>query len=189
MIIKAFRKNAETFYNFQTGKKVSVAPRYAALIVVSIVASFVVEPNLSGFANLSVAILAIFVGFSFAILFMIVSSKDQAQRVALGSNEDLEAVIESARVTRLEDELFCNLSYFNLISLVSSAVLLLHSISIVSFLHDTFGVKVANYYQTFGIRFGVFLAILLVTEALLTFYRVTRRMTNYFERKTGTSGR
>lgn len=94
MIFRSFSNNAATFYNFQTGKATSLYPRYAAIVVFSAVLALVAKKDLSSFANLAVAILAIFVGFSFAILFFIISSRSQNTPTDFTDEEDLELEIE-----------------------------------------------------------------------------------------------
>lgn len=67
-------------------------------------------------------------------------------------------------------------------------MLLLQTIDIVDFLTSAIGARFSSLYTKFVITFGMFLSILLVVEAFLTFYRVTIRITRYFERKAVVAG-
>lgn len=184
-MIKAFKKNAETFYDYSTGNKISVLPRYISIFFGSLFLAVIVNGNLKDFSDFAIAILAIFAGFSFAILFFIVSNKSYSKNENSEdeSDIDLEKDLKDEKIDDLEKELFHNLSYFNIVCLLACGTLLLNSISALEMIEAHSNKNVASIYAEYGIAFGRFCSFFLVIEALSTFYRIVRRMTSYFEEK------
>lgn len=177
----AFR-NWETFYRFDSGDRVNLIPRYFLIVLVSIFATVFSGDLITDFTNVSVSVLSIFAGFSFAVIFFIVEEKGR-EAPKKDDDDDLERELVIEKLEKLKNELFFNLSYFNMISIFAVCILLSHSVSIVGKIDAYAGREVAELYLLIFVNTGKFLAFFLVIEAIATFYRVVARLTFYFFEK------
>ena len=159
------RRNWETFYRFDTGVRVNLVPRYILIATLSIVLAIFHRGLLVEFASLSVSVLSIFAGFSFAVIFFIVEEKGRSgPSNSTEVEDDLEGEIIDEKLEKLKSELFFNLSYFNLVSIIAVCLLLMHSVSITNVVGSLLGPGAAFWYKAIFLTLGRFFAFLLVIE-------------------------
>lgn len=112
------RNNSATFYDFDTGKRRSQKPRLVVICAIALIAAVVcpsVSDNLlAGF----LAVQSILLGFTVNVMFFLLGSREKENT----DGASIEAQLRSERLRELYHELFYNVSYFNLIAVVSIIV-------------------------------------------------------------------
>lgn len=185
-------KNTETFYNYRTNKKIRVWPRIVIFIALSALLGAFVDTDMQDLLDGVITVQSILIGFSFTVMFFLVS-KDP---LPVPPSEDcsIEGDLKGIRINKLSQELFYNVSYFNVvaISCVAMAVFMMmpnESIfawSVITRLPEGLLGKITSVYSVFIV---VFLSILrfafffLLIESAYTFARTTARITHLFEEK------
>jgi len=180
--IEIFKKNRDTFYNYATGDPTPVRKRYFLILVVSGLASIFTNTMETHFLTSVISVQSILAGFSFSVLFFITS----ARKIEYPIKASIEKRQKVDKVNDLLGEIFQNISYFNLISLLSIAIILVNLISLSDIFSKTISVitpssiwpvligQAAGYVS----KFMIFCAII---ETLLTFFRIGRRVNYLFE--------
>lgn len=112
-ILHILKKNRETFYNYASGIQTPVLKlNLLKLTLVLILAGFF--PLIKNdFYNVIITIYAILIGFSFSILFFLLS----INFYDVSSEKILENKEKKRRLNKLLEELFYNVSYFNIVAL------------------------------------------------------------------------
>lgn len=108
----------ETFRNARTGQLIPVWPRYLAAFLISIFcASFWTEVDSSTLRSI-LTVLGVLVGFSFSIMFFLVSNPLKGG----GISNRLEHEFRERRLEQLSKEIFINVSYFSFVTLCAIAL-------------------------------------------------------------------
>ncbi len=192
------RNNNATFYDFNTRKGRSQTSRVivtcAAAVFAAIFCPKVSDNLLAGF----LAVQSILLGFSVNVMFFLLGNREDD---APEENQSLEAQLRSDRLRKLYRELFYNVSYFNLIAVVSiivAATLLLPTPEVPRFSQNwSFVVSYVQWLDTSIIptivtavlRFvAMFVFYAMAIEVIFSIARVIGRTTFYFERKMGEVG-
>jgi hypothetical protein len=188
------RKNNKTFYDYQTEKAQSIAPRLAVIGVVSILLALMFSAIDDSFVNAVLTVQSILVGFSFSVLFFLLSGAE-IKSVTDGSIEQKQKV---KKLKTLSEELFYNVSYYNLVAISSVLVALLYLlpdmdqnskistmvlgiITSVARSQDVLSwfSSVATWIEV-AVRFSLYF---LVIEGMYTFWRTVRRVSFFFAEK------
>lgn len=186
------RKNDATFYDFETRKRRSQKPRLMTTCIIAATAAIfcprVSDDLLAGF----LAVQSILLGFTVNVMFFLLGNREKKAESA-GS---LEEKLRSERLRKLYQELFYNVSYFNLISVASIIVataLLLPTPEVPTYAKNL--ILVDNYVEWLNTSpVPTLSAIIWRTVAMFAFYamaieviysiaRVIGRTSFYFERK------
>ncbi len=177
--------NDATFYDYRTGGPLPRGKRVAfkLLLVVALVALF---PKVdSDFIDNALTIYAILIGFSFNILFFLLSVTKK-EKITTNFLEDQN---KAKKIHKLGKELFHNVSYFNLVSISLILIAITYNLckgyeteilSYVSkYVSDEYSKSlrcVASYTQN-----TIFYALLV--ESTYTFIRTLSRVSFYFDKK------
>lgn len=113
-IREIIRHNRATYYNFSTGRSTSLLLPYATKFLLAFLMAYLFANIQKDFLNVVITIYAILIGFSFNILFYLLSINKI--RINL-ENDSLETQIRIEKTNKLADELFYNVSYFNISSI------------------------------------------------------------------------
>lgn len=188
------RNNNATFYDFETRKRRSQKLRLVltagAALFAAVSFPSVSDNLLAGF----LAVQSILLGFTVNVMFFLLSNRETKEPKA----DSIEAELRSERLHDLYHELFYNVSYFNLIAVVSIIVatsLLLPTPEVPSFLR---GISLIERYvawlgssnlPAFAMMIfrviATFVFYALAIEVIYSIARVIGRTTFYFEQKMG----
>lgn len=188
------RNNSATFYDFDTRKRRSQKPRFIATCIIAIIASIVcpvVSDNLlAGF----LAVQSILLGFSVNVMFFLLGNREKDATDAAS----IEAELRSERLRKLYHELFYNVSYFNLIAILSiiiaTALLLPTPIvpgyakgwsPVVTYVDWVNTSSVATWVEVICQGVAMFAFYAVAIEVVYSITRVIGRTSFYFERKMG----
>lgn len=177
--------NDTTFYDYRTGELLPRRKRisFKFLLVVFLVTLF---PNIdSDFIDNVLTIYAILIGFSFNILFFLLSSSKKGEIIS----HFLEDETKAKKIKKLGKELFHNVSYFNLTSISLILIAITYNLSKgykVEILNYVSEYMPDNYFQTlscitFHTQNIIFYALLI--ESTYTFIRTLSRISFYFDKK------
>ena len=187
-------KNNKTFYNYQTEKAQSIAPRLAVTGVVSILLAVMFSAIDEAFVNAVLTVQSILVGFSFSVLFFLLSGAE-IKSLKEGSIEKKQKV---NKLITLSEELFYNVSYYNLVAISSVLVALLYLLPdmdqnskiftmVLGFVTSMAGSQDVLSWLSFvpswteiAVRFVLYF---LVIEGMYTFWRTVRRISFFFAEK------
>lgn len=100
----------------------SIYARIAVTILVSTVLGITLDGSLSNFLSNVITIQSILIGFSFSVMFFLISNKG----IEDDGSGSLEKDLKRKRLNKLSHEIFDNVAYFNLVAMacLSIAVLL-----------------------------------------------------------------
>ncbi|TJV41887.1 MAG: hypothetical protein E5Y02_16555 [Mesorhizobium sp.] len=111
---KIVSDNNKTFYDYRTGKRQNISWRIFLAIIVSVVLALIVNSDDGTFVEAIITLFAILIGFSFSVMFYLVSAPQDARETGLS----LERQVMQAKLSDLSKEIFQNISYFNLVSVI-----------------------------------------------------------------------
>lgn len=188
-IADIIRKDAATHYSGDPPKPVRRAPNLWRFATLSLAVAFSVGVASNDFLSGALSALAILVGFSFNVLFYLV-----ANRLSRPSSfVSYEHELRFTRLSKLSDEIFDNVSYFNVVavaSAISSLVLLLVGSDEFIKRCTTYSPILASRFNILPVAFGwigwgvrsLLLAafIFLLCESIYTFLRCISRVRFYF---------
>ena len=188
------RNNDATFYEFNSRKRKSQAPRYVVVCVVSLIAA-IVCPKVSDNILAGVLVVqSILLGFTVNVMFFLLGNREKETL----EGTLIEAELRSKRLRDLYHELFYNVSYFNLIAVTSIIVatgLLLPTPEVPGFLRGLqpfeayvswLGTSKLPTVVSAIVRGGAMFAFYAISiEVVFTIARVIGRTSFYFERKMG----
>lgn len=192
-IIEIIKKNNKTFYNYSNGEPLNTLRFFLYKLLLSTIILLLFYNVTDKFMGAVLTIYSILTGFSFNVLFYLMSIKK------LNENDkslSLEKQTIQSKLNRLKDELFYNISYFNVISL------LLILLSIFFYMVESNSLKsiielkillVNNFIKDYHSFVNLFSMLIkggfklffyfLVIESLYTFLRVVVRINFYFNEK------
>lgn len=182
------KENARTFYNYRTGKPVRVYPRYVLMAVLSAIGAAAFHDRYSDLYASFIAVQSILVGFSFNVL-VFLSSTDEIKPI---DKSLLESVEKAKKLNKLSGEIVTNLSYFNIVALISiilSIILILGAAQSTTFaaviakIHISTGTHWAASVELWVRLILIWTTYFTVLESLVTFIRVTKRVTYFFTEK------
>lgn len=189
-LIEIVKKNRATFYNYSTGDKSNILLSYflKSFIAVCFASLFIIPSN--NFLNATLTISAILLGFSFNVLFYLLSSN----KLFIDEEDDsIEIKLKKEKVNKLSDELFYNVSYFNIITLLvivtalifflfdsglSYFILYLNELELIRSLKPYLA-----YISSAVLWFYRVLFYFLIIESFYSFGRAIGRMSFYFQKK------
>ncbi|HBS25578.1 MAG TPA: hypothetical protein DD827_00380 [Gammaproteobacteria bacterium] len=187
-------KNNKTFYDYQTEKVQSIAPRLAFTGAVSVLLAVMFSAIDDSFVNAVLTVQSILVGFSFSVLFFLLSGAE-IKSVTEGSIEQKQKV---KKLKTLSEELFYNVSYYNLVAISSVLVALLYLLPdmdrsskiptmVLKLVTSMAGSQdVLSWFSSIGTWVEVavrFILYFLVIEGMYTFWRTVRRVSFFFAEK------
>jgi hypothetical protein len=187
------RNNNATFYNYRTGTPRRRWPGVVSTLVGALCLTIPFHGELNGFLESVATAQSILVGFSFNVMFFLVSSKHVAAPI---DSSSLEKKLKHEKLKKLGDELFYNVSYFNFIAIACvlvSVTLLLPSPTldtvkaiISAQLSPEIMGSLAGIWKavrTATVITLVFLFYFLMLESFQTFYRTAVRVSFFFGEK------
>lgn len=188
------RKHNATYYDYDTGKRKPVWFRYVLVALGSICLVIVFKTIPSEMLGALLTVQSILIGFSFSVMFFLLSGS----LPTIVDNASIEEELKKDKLARLARELFYNVSYFNVIALISvvlSLVLLLPNIDVDalvewikqrSFLAFLTEANWRSFFSTLidwlkpSLEFALYATFL---ESLTSFARTVGRVSFYFERR------
>ncbi len=185
------RKNNETFYDYRSKKKHSVFPRLIFFIILAIIVFLVFQKLDKDFIAAILTVQSVLLGFSFSVLFFLVSGPTSHNATDLS----LEKKYQANKLDTLANELFYNVAYYNTITIANvivALVFLLPTLDLPSFLNNydfyqcMYSSVIAPNKTVFSNvweRFVVSVFFCTFTESIYTFYRIVRRVNFYFSEK------
>lgn len=190
------KSNAATFYNYRTNQPEALWPRYTAILATSAALSLVFGKFHDELYGGLISVQSILVGFAFNVLFYLSSNP-----ITLPAHrESLEAASKSKKLRKLADEIFYNISYFNLVAIFSIALsclaLLVNAYSldsptiILGEMPEKLE-KVTHIVKKVAPILGqvlVWMTFASAGESLLTFVRIIKRMTYLFKERISLEG-
>jgi hypothetical protein len=186
-----WRRNRDTFYDDRDGSPSAVWPRLLVEALLSALLALLLATPTSDFIDSVITVQSILVGFAFSVLFFIVSS----DRVTDIPGPSLENKARLARLNKLSDELFYNVSYYTAVNVVSLMIALsfrfpglsnfgntILEFDMSSMVSPFLKAKVDNLLILTGYIYEFFFFLLLI-ESGYTFYRIVVRVNFYFTEK------
>lgn len=185
------KRNNDTFYDYRSKKGKSPYARFLVFAIIAAVAATFFNDLGDGFLNAVLAVQSILVGFSFSVLFFLVSGS-----IALNEAEySREKRYRVERLNTLATELFYNVAYYNTVaigSVVVALLFLLPNLSVFPSLASssvvqamTGSISASTYDQIVDVasRVLTFIFAFLFTDSIFTFFRIVRRVNFFFSEK------
>lgn len=119
------RDNNATFYDYSSCEPVGIRLRIAVTVIAALFLAAGVKGDLSSFLEGVITVQSILIGFSFSVMFFLVSNGEIVKEF---EEESIENKIRRKKLNKLAEEIFYNISYFNLVAmgcLFSSLLLLI----------------------------------------------------------------
>lgn len=189
------RRNSETFYDFGTGRRYSILPRLISFVILSFVLSLIFSDLDAQVLSAIITVQAILIGFSFSVIFFLVSSPGVSGDA---QSKSIEKSVKAERLVRLSNELFHNVSYFNLVGIacvISAVILMLPKIETIEIVVGVYRNAVASipegmpghsYVKGFYWFAGLVseaLFVFMLLESIYTFVRVVKRVNFFFSER------
>jgi hypothetical protein len=189
-------RNNETFYDYASGERKSQKTRVFLIAIASVALCWLLQRQSETFLNAVLTAQAILVGFSFSVLFFLLSNAE----ISPAPEESIERKLKRKKLATLAKELFHNVSYFNLVAICSVVLSLLLLLSgpdltvwkcIVETI-STYAVNVptsvnlwASRAMTAAQTLAAACLYFCLFESAFTFFRTVVRVSYYFEQKLG----
>lgn len=121
-IYDIIKENNSTFYDYRNNRRISRRVHNVCICACATIGCILSKDPSKDFLSAVVAVQAILIGFSFNVLFSLIS---QSKAPVIGTS--LEDGLAKNKIEKLATEIFYNVSYFNVISLscVIAALMLL----------------------------------------------------------------
>lgn len=182
------RNNNATFYNYRTGIRFSIWPRVILFSVISLSAALLKFFDSAEFLGAVLAVESILVGFSFSVLFFLLGNI----RGEVRNHESIEDEVTEKKLRILSKEIFFNVSYFNLVTVMVVLLCLILLIPDEKFRSLDFPYDIHpsirsalnsiwDIFKFFGLAIWSLFSFLLL-ESMYTFVRTVGRVTFYFDR-------
>lgn len=183
------RRDAATYYMYGTNDRVSRTKTLFAFAGLSTAVGFLVGTGSNDFLAGALSAQAILVGFSFNVLFYLVANRLTAPSKFSG----IEHELRFERLSKLSDEVFDNVTYFNLVAIFSAITALmlllvasdslnnnLHKIAILIVSHTKVTQEFLSWSKWAALSIGLSVLVFLLTESVYTFLRSVGRVRFYF---------
>lgn len=185
-MLEIVRNNNNTFYNYDTGAKKHIRYRISIFVFLSFILCFFLKNPTDGFLSAILTVQSILVGFSFNVLFFLTSSSDEFKNSSI-----IEVDLLHAKIERLKRELFYNISYFIMISVIcilSSLIIIIPAVDVAVTVpvRGFLGGGICNIADKVSSAFWYFVYFLLyfsTVEGIYTFARTTYRVVFLFNKK------
>ncbi len=192
-----YRKNEETFYDYNSGNKVSTLSRKAAEVALAAILAFIYFDFTDNFINGIITVYSILAGFGLNILFFLMGADG---KIKYEKNDSIERILKIDKVNKISKELFYNVSYFIVLSVIlvllclvyygynSSNIWLMKEIS--RYISQTMFKKYFYFIDCGDVRvcatyiFNTSLLFFLI-ESIFSFGRTIFRVSFYFDRRLG----
>ena len=188
-LIDIIRRDAATYYEYDSNNRVSRARTMIVFAILSLAIGGLVVRASNDFLAGALSAQAILVGFSFNVLFYLVANRlTTPARYA-----SIEHELRFARLSTLSDEVFDNVTYFNLVAIcaaLAALVLLLagsenfdgnlHKIAIFVTERTRIMPEALSWAKWAASAFGLSVLVFLLTESIYTFLRAVGRVRFYF---------
>lgn len=189
-LVEIVRRNNGTFYDNRSNRRKSVVPRMLSFLAVSLVVAWVAGTPSDTVVSSVITVQSILVGFGFSVLFFLVSSEREKEEEAKG----LEDKARRKRLNVLSDELFFNISYYNVATFLSVLLALLFAFDVtgLSSFADSFSsglsiqgntLESVRGYLEIAHRLLIAVFFFVLFESVFTFYRIVIRVNFYFDQK------
>jgi hypothetical protein len=189
-------RNSETFYDYASGERRSQKVRVFLTAMMSVGLCWLLQRQSETFLNAVLTAQAILVGFSFSVLFFLLSNAE----ISSVPEESIERRLKRQKLTTLAKELFHNVSYFNVVAICSVVLSLLLLMSgpdltvwkwlaevastyvvVVPTSADLWMARITAAIQSIAAATLYFCLF----ESAFTFFRTVVRVSYYFEQKLG----
>lgn len=190
---QVIKNNNETFYDYNTDKKVRRWPALSVFLIVAVVFTSLFRNDLQAFVVGVATAQSILVGFSFSVMFFLLSADVVS---APKDNSSIERQLKYKKLKKLSTELFHNVSYFNLIAITCvflSIFLMLPKPGTEHFSYLMNGLvektTISSLAQakeallTAGTTLLIFLFYFSLIESFAAFFRTAMRVSYFFEEK------
>lgn len=184
-----YQRDAATYYDYASNARISRGKTFTAYIVFALIIGFTIGEASNDFLAGALSAQAILVGFSFNVLFYLVANR-LTKPAAYAS---LEHELRFDRLSKLSDEVFDNVTYFNIVAIASAVaalgLLLIGSDDFNANLHRaaafiesrTCITKEALGWADYVLRStGLAVLAFLMVESVCTFLRTVGRVRFYF---------
>jgi hypothetical protein len=185
------QRNNATFYDYQSKKVHSPYGRMLKFLILSLLASILFDDLGDSFLNSVLAVQSILIGFSFSVLFFLVSGS-----ISISEQEySREKKYRIERLNTLATELFYNVAYYNTVSIFSVVLALLFLLpnfsifssvlenSLFQSLLEKLPPDTLEKMQDIGSRFLTLIFVFLFSDSVFTFFRIVRRVNFFFSEK------
>lgn len=193
-LVDIWKENFRTYYNYKTGERTSLFVRNSLILLFSFVAAFFLTTNTQDLIEQIITVQAVLCGFSFNILFFLLSNDTRITT----TERSLETEIRIKKIKKLSEEIFYNVSYYSMISVLSLIFLILVYLNkikpdeILEFSPVSWTIKKFDFTSP-DVFIKIFIEITaytlraitigLLIESFVTFLRVTHRMFFLFREK------
>lgn len=116
--------NNATFYEYNTNHKISIRPRLFVEVAISATVAIILDKEFKDFLNGVITVQAILIGFSFSVMFFLMSAAGVRASRVLAEPMSLEAQLREEKLENLSREIFHNVAYFNLVAMACLAIAL-----------------------------------------------------------------
>jgi hypothetical protein len=110
------KKDAATYYDYNSGNPKRRLKTIVSFFILSILAGFSIRVAPTDFLSGALSAQSILVGFSFNVLFYLVANR----LTAPGAFSSIEHELRFERLSKLSDEVFDNVTYFNVVAIASA---------------------------------------------------------------------
>jgi len=181
------KRHNSTYYDYETNQQYSVWWRYTLVSLIALVLVWCFEAVPSNMLEALLTVQSILIGFGFSVMFFLLSGSIPD----LSKDGSIEAELIRNKLNRLSKELFHNVSYFNMVALISvvfSLFMLLPRVDVNSILNlieasgDRWRVMLTNMLSSIK-PVSEFILYATLIESLTSFARTIGRVSFYFERR------
>ena len=177
--------NRSTFYNYSTEKMLPSSSRIIKKLIIALVLTALFNKIDKDLINVVLTIYSILIGFSFNILFYLITLN---KKTNFQQKISIEKQLKLKKINRLSEELFYNVSYFNIISIL----LILISLSFFVFESANINIIISNfeieitdvfikYIKFISSLTYAFIFYVALTESIYTFIRTIGRVSFFFD--------
>ncbi|MEG3162952.1 hypothetical protein U1763_20940 [Sphingomonas sp. LB2R24] len=188
-ISEIFRRDASTYYEYESSNRVGRARTIILFVMFGLFIGATVSEASNDFLAGALSAEAILVGFSFNVLFYLVANR----LTKPATYASIEHELRFKRLSKLSDEVFDNVTYFNLVAIGSAVVSLtllligsdglnanLHKISEFIQSRTSITAETLSWSKWIARSFGLAVLIFLLAESIYTFLRAVGRVRFYF---------
>lgn len=188
-LIKIYQDNEATYYDYSTGVRQPTSGRKVSLLILAAIMAACMDKPVDSFVSLIITVQAILIGFSFSVMFFLVGERQKVQEFS-GSREER---LRKKQLSNLSKEIFWNISYFNVASLIgiAAAICLIIKNPIFLIIHSMnasgFGMQINSQHISLAsaatFAFGKFIFAAVLIDSAYSFVRIVGRVNFLFEKR------